>query len=77
MLSTTEYGFILPFEVVSMLLLASMVGCIVIAMKTPPVAGSVNSNGIERNTGAPLTPQHETIKIIKNAPELEIEEVIK
>lgn len=33
MLSTTEYGFILPFEVVSMLLLAAMVGCIVIAIK--------------------------------------------
>ena len=33
MLSTTSYGFILPFEVVSMLLLAAMVGCIVIAMK--------------------------------------------
>lgn len=35
MLSTTEYGYILPFEVVSMLLLAAMIGCIVIAMKTP------------------------------------------
>lgn len=34
MLSTTEYGYILPFEVVSMLLLAAMVGCIVIAMKS-------------------------------------------
>ncbi len=34
MLSTTEHGFILPFEVVSMLLLAAMVGCIVIALKT-------------------------------------------
>lgn len=34
MLSTTEHGFILPFEVVSMLLLAAMVGCIVIAMKS-------------------------------------------
>ncbi len=33
MLSTTSYGFILTFEVVSMLLLAAMVGCIVIAMK--------------------------------------------
>lgn len=33
MLSTTEHGYILPFEVVSMLLLAAMVGCIVIAMK--------------------------------------------
>ena len=33
MLSTTEHGYILPFEVVSMLLLAAMVGCIVIAIK--------------------------------------------
>lgn len=35
MLSTTEHGYVLPFEVVSMLLLAAMIGCIVIAMKTP------------------------------------------
>jgi NADH-quinone oxidoreductase subunit J len=35
MLSTTEHGYILPFEVVSMLLLAAMIGCIVIAMKSP------------------------------------------
>lgn len=33
LLSTTEHGYILPFEVVSMLLLAAMIGCIVIAMK--------------------------------------------
>ncbi len=33
MLSTKEHGYILPFEVVSMLLLAAMIGCIVIAMK--------------------------------------------
>lgn len=33
MLSTTEHGYILPFELVSMLLLAAMIGCIVIAMK--------------------------------------------
>jgi NADH-quinone oxidoreductase subunit J len=31
MLSTTNGGYALPFEVVSMLLLAAMVGCIVIA----------------------------------------------
>jgi len=34
MLSTTQHGYVLPFEVVSMLLLAAMVGCIVIAMKS-------------------------------------------
>lgn len=36
MLSTSEHGYILPFEVVSMLLLAAMIGCIVIAMKSKP-----------------------------------------
>jgi NADH-quinone oxidoreductase subunit J len=36
MLSTKEHGFVLPFEVVSILLLASMIGCIVIAMKIKP-----------------------------------------
>jgi NADH-quinone oxidoreductase subunit J len=35
MLSTSDYGYVLPFEVVSMLLLAAMIGCIVIAIKTP------------------------------------------
>lgn len=34
MLSTTEHGYLLPFELVSILLLAAMIGCIVIAMKT-------------------------------------------
>jgi NADH-quinone oxidoreductase subunit J len=33
MLSPTEHGYLLPFEVVSFLLLAAMIGCIVIAMK--------------------------------------------
>jgi NADH-quinone oxidoreductase subunit J len=41
MLSTTEHGFVLPFEVVSMLLLAAMIGCIVIAMKSPNATDSL------------------------------------
>jgi NADH-quinone oxidoreductase subunit J len=36
MLDTNRYGFVLPFEVVSMLLLAAMIGCIVIAMRSAP-----------------------------------------
>jgi NADH-quinone oxidoreductase subunit J len=36
MLNTGEGGFALPFEVVSILLLAAMIGCIVIALKTNP-----------------------------------------
>lgn len=35
MLSTEKGGFALPFEVVSILLLAAMIGCIVIATKAP------------------------------------------
>jgi NADH-quinone oxidoreductase subunit J len=36
MLGTEKQGFSLPFEVVSMLLLAAMIGCIVIAIKIKP-----------------------------------------
>lgn len=35
LLETGENGYVLPFEVVTILLLAAMVGCIVIAIKTP------------------------------------------
>ncbi|MBX9782593.1 MAG: NADH-quinone oxidoreductase subunit J [Chitinophagaceae bacterium] len=35
LISTGDYGFSLPFEVVSILLLAAMIGCIVIALKAP------------------------------------------
>ncbi len=35
MLNTKDEGYALPFEVVSMLLLAAMIGCIVIALRTP------------------------------------------
>lgn len=36
MLRTGEQGYALPFEVVSMLLLAAMIGCIVIALRSKP-----------------------------------------
>lgn len=36
MLATGDGGFALPFEAVSILLLAAMIGCIVIAMKSKP-----------------------------------------
>ena len=38
LLSTTKHGYILPFEVVSILLLAAMIGCIVIAIKSKTTA---------------------------------------
>ena len=43
MLSTSEHGYALPFEVVSVLLLAAMIGCIVIA--APLKSASVTANG--------------------------------
>jgi NADH-quinone oxidoreductase subunit J len=36
MLNVNENGYALPFEVISILLLAAMVGCIVIALRTSP-----------------------------------------
>ena len=36
MLGVTHHGYALPFEVISMLLLAAMIGCIVIALRAPP-----------------------------------------
>lgn len=36
MLGTDEGGYALPFEVVSILLLAALIGCIVIALRTKP-----------------------------------------
>jgi NADH-quinone oxidoreductase subunit J len=52
MLSTTSHGYLLPFEVVSMLLLASMVGCIVIAMRptNSHVDTANNETGSNLNT---------------------------
>ena len=45
MLSVNTEGYALPFEIISMLLLAAMIGCIVIAMKAPsdsPMVGDTH-----------------------------------
>ena len=39
MLGVEDNGFALPFEVVSILLLAAMIGCIVIALRSKPATG--------------------------------------
>jgi NADH-quinone oxidoreductase subunit J len=54
MLSTDAHGFALPLELVSILLLAAMIGCIVIAMKskevkTPDELGSAKSEDLLNN----------------------------
>jgi len=56
MLSTTTGGYALPFEVVSMLLLAAMVGCIVIAMKAAPPKANLEIKQVEKiNEGPTIT----------------------
>jgi len=56
MLSTTSGGYALPFEVVSMLLLAAMVGCIVIAMKAAPPKPILEIKQVEKiNEGPTIT----------------------
>lgn len=73
MLSTTDQGYVLPFEVVSMLLLAAMIGCIVIAMKAPatPSTGAGDGNG-----HAKTDLQTPTI-LVKKIPSQTTEEEIK
>jgi NADH-quinone oxidoreductase subunit J len=61
MLSTSQGGYALAFEVVSILLLAAMIGCIVIAMKSKPPQPlkEINESKIE----VIQEPQEETMSI--------------
>ena len=68
MLSTTEHGYILPFEVVSMLLLAAMIGCIVIAIKVKVPPHKVLPEIEEDNEAEPLA-------IVEEVPNEEINTV--
>jgi NADH-quinone oxidoreductase subunit J len=61
MLSTSEHGYALPFEVVSVLLLAAMIGCIVIAA---PSKSSLADKGERRS------PELNGITELKNNNEL-------
>ncbi|OQP46153.1 hypothetical protein A4H97_31765 [Niastella yeongjuensis] len=66
MLDTKQHGFVLPFEVVSMLLLAAMIGCIVIAMRSMPKgktiqkqASPINGNGKTQDLPVPTKTMEE------------------
>jgi NADH-quinone oxidoreductase subunit J len=68
MLDTKQYGFVLPFEVVSMLLLAAMIGCIVIAMRSAPKGKPIQKQG------APIVANGGSNKIIPESKDLAVEE---
>lgn len=59
MLSTTEHGYLLPFEAVSMLLLAAMVGCIIIAIKAP---GNKMPSVQGKQIKLPVSMEHEPVE---------------
>src|SRR5205823_2946631 len=42
MVGVNDTGYALPFEVISMLLLAAMIGCIVIALRAPKKTEEIN-----------------------------------
>jgi NADH-quinone oxidoreductase subunit J len=50
MLGVKEEGYALPFEVISILLLAALVGCIVIAMKAQPANVKLNQDTTNNET---------------------------
>lgn len=68
MLDTKKYGFVLPFEVVSMLLLAAMIGCIVIAIRPVPRGTAIHK------PAAPIDTNGTTNIIITETNDLVIEE---
>lgn len=47
MLDTKNYGYLLPFELISMLLLAAMIGCIVIALKQKETVPTTSQKNIQ------------------------------
>ena len=71
MLDTKQYGFVLPFEVVSMLLLAAMIGCIVIAMKATPKGTTVQKpvSPIQKNLSGSGGDANEADRSVKESLE--------
>jgi len=47
MLDTKDFGYLLPFELISILLLAAMIGCIVIALKSNDKEATTFQNSIQ------------------------------
>lgn len=72
MLSPAEHGYLLPFEVVSFLLLAAMIGCIVIAMKpAEPGPTEPKEATIEKNKLTPA-PGETVVVVSKTTIEEEV-----
>lgn len=72
MLSPTEYGYLLPFEVVSFLLLAAMIGCIVIAMKPTEPVPEEPTEAPEDENKLPTAPAKAVVVVSKSTIQEEV-----
>lgn len=64
LIALDKNGYALPFEVVSMLLLAAMIGCIVIAMRTPAPAEEKKAGQAKEEVRL-IIPKEEKLVIIQ------------
>lgn len=65
LISLDKNGYALPFEVVSILLLAALVGCIVIAMRTPAEAPKEEVEVRRKEEIKVIVPKEEEILIVQ------------
>ena len=65
LISLDRNGYALPFEVVSMLLLAALIGCIVIAMRTPPEVPKEEVELKRKEEVKVILPKEEEILIVQ------------
>ncbi|HWI92090.1 MAG TPA: NADH-quinone oxidoreductase subunit J [Flavisolibacter sp.] len=65
LISLDKNGYALPFEVVSILLLAALIGCIVIAMRTPPETPKEEVEVKRKNGIKVILPKEEEVLIVQ------------
>ena len=65
LISLDKNGYALPFEVVSMLLLAALIGCIVIAMRTPAEAPKQEAPVKRKEELKVIVPKEEEILLVQ------------
>lgn len=65
LIALDKNGYALPFEVVSILLLAAMIGCIVIAMRTPIAQPKAEAEATRREEIKVIIPKEEKILMIR------------
>jgi NADH-quinone oxidoreductase subunit J len=71
MLSIDKNGYALPFEVVSMLLLAALIGCVVIAMRSPSMILPKKSEKTTEDDPLPVPSKNKMLSPVEDPGETE------